>query len=212
AISGEARPGEAGGAAEELLANFDAELRTWGLSLDNTVRTRLWGRDREARDLGSRARVKLLGGKARSASSSFIAPGHFDAEASVALDLLAMRPASASGEKSLCEYQPPIVPLRYLVYESVVVLSGVTCEQGDLEAQLADILPRIGGSLKDAGSSWRKAARMSCFLHRSQPLEALKAGLLAQLGDDLPKDAEYALVDGYSSLGKLIEIELTAVR
>jgi len=211
-ISGEGSAGlPADKATRELLQRFEAELKTWGLSLEHTVRSRLWGRDGEARDLGSRERVAVLAGKARSASSSYIAPGHFDSQGSVALDLLALRPSSPSAEKTLREYDPPIVPLRYLVYDSVVVLSGVTWEHDDLEAQLGNILPRIGGSLSDAGSSWRKAVRMSCFLHRSQKLEHLKAGLAHHLGADLPSQAEYTLVDGYSAPGKFIEIEVTAV-
>lgn len=211
AISGEARPGlPADQALGRLLDRFASELSTWGLSLDNTVRSRLWGRDREARDLGSRERVKALSGKARSASSSFIAPDHFDSEGSVALDLLAMRPSSASSQKELHEYEPAIVPLRYLVYDSVVVLSGVTWEQDDLEAQLGNILPRIGASLADAGSSWRKVVQMSCLLHRSQSLADLDERLAKHLGGDLPSTRECSLVDGYSSLGKLIEIEVTA--
>ena len=73
--------------AQELFQRIDQELKAHGLSLDNTVRSRLWGRDRQSRDLGSTERVKILSGKARSASSSYIAPGHFDSGAKVALDL-----------------------------------------------------------------------------------------------------------------------------
>jgi len=210
-ISGEGKPAlPADRAAGELLDRFDGELRSLGLSLDNTVRTRLWGRDREARDLGSRARVNVLSGKARSASSSFIAPGHFDSAATVALDLVAMRPANGSAEKVMREYEPPIVPLRYLVYDGGLFLSGVTWEHGTLEDQLDNILPRIGESLAAAGSSWGKVEWMSCFLHRSQTVRELRAGLASRLGDDIPKASEFAFVDGYSAPGKLIEIEVTA--
>lgn len=41
-----------------------------GLSLNNAVRTRLWGTDRESRNQGSNERVRVLSGKARSVSSS----------------------------------------------------------------------------------------------------------------------------------------------
>src|SRR5215468_11881151 len=150
-ISGEAKPATtATEEARELFQRFNQELQSHGLSLDNTVRSRLWGRDRESRDQGSIERSKALSGKARSASSSFICPVHFDSDAHVALDLLAMRPARADAQKYLKEYEPPIVPLRYLTYDSVVVLSGVTAVLPTLEDQMADILPRIEGSLKDA--------------------------------------------------------------
>jgi len=195
--------------AREIFRFFDQELRGIGLSLENTVRTRLWGRDRESRNLGSDERVKILSGKARSASSSYISPSHFDSNARVALDLLAMKPSRSGLEKTLKEYEPPIVPLRYLAYDSVVFLSGVTAVLPALPDQLADILPRIAASLTDAGSSWDKAVKVSFFLHRSQKLEILKELFQRTVKANIPR-TEYAFVDGYSAEGKLVEIEVTA--
>jgi enamine deaminase RidA (YjgF/YER057c/UK114 family) len=209
-LSGEARPAATAGAeAQELFGRFEQELKAHGLSLANTVRSRLWGRDRESRDLASTERARILSGKARSASSSYIAPAHFDSTANVAVDLLAMRPASAQSEKRVIEYDPPIAPIRFLVYESVAVLSGVTAVLPDLEAQLADILPRISGSLKDAGSSWEKVARVSFYLHRSESVERLKQLFTRHVSAPLGA-MKYCFVDGYSSPGKLCEIEVTA--
>ena len=209
-LVGEAKPAaSASGEAEALFRRFDTELRGHGLSLDNTVRTRLWGKDRESRDLGSLERVKILSGKARSASSSFISPTHFDSGARVAIDLLAMRPSRPDLQKVLKEYDPPITPLRYLKYDSVVVLSGVTAVLPTLEEQMADILPRIEGSLKDAGSSWHQAVQASFLLHRSQNFRTLEAIFKKHVNADIPQ-MEYFHVDGYSSTGKLIEIEVTA--
>lgn len=209
-LSGEAAPGA--GAAEEarrLFERFDGELRVHGLTLDHTVRSRLWGRDRESRDRGSDERVKILSGKARSASSSYIAPALFDSGAKVALDLLALRPSQPELQKHVVEYDPPITPIRYLVFDSVVVLSGVTAVLPSLDEQLANILPRIEGSLKDSGSSWDKVARVSFHLHRSQRIERLKELFDRQVKASIP-DLEYVFVDGYSSEGKLCEIEVTA--
>jgi enamine deaminase RidA (YjgF/YER057c/UK114 family) len=210
ALSGE---GKAGPTAKEqtqdIFRRFEEELRSLGLSLDNTVRTRLWAKDRQSRNLGSGERVVVLTGKARSASSSYIAPGHFDSDARVALDLLAMRPSRPGLEKILKEYDPPMIPLRYLIYDSVVFLSGVTAILPTLDNQLADILPRIGGSLKDAGSSWNKAVKASFFLHRSQKLETLRELFKKYVSIQIPQ-MEYGFADGYSAEGKLIEIEVTA--
>jgi enamine deaminase RidA (YjgF/YER057c/UK114 family) len=153
--------------------------------------------------------VKILSGKARSASSSYIAPGHFDSTAKVAVDLLAMRPSEPSLQKRIVEYDPPIVPIRFLVYDSVVVLSGVTTVLPTLEEQLDNILPRIAGSLSDAGSSWEKVARVSFYLHRSQALEHLKALFARRVTVKIPQ-MEYCFVDGYSSEGKFCEVEVTA--
>ena len=209
-LSGEARPAStATEGARELFERLDQELRTHGLSLDNTVRSRLWGRDRESRDQGSNERVKILSGKARSASSSYIAPIRFDSNAKVAIDLLAMRPSRSDAEKFLKEYDPPIVPLRYLTYDSVVVLSGVTAVLATLDEQLDNIVPRIEDSLKNAGSSWDQVAKVSFFLHRSRRVETLKELFSSRVAAKIPA-MEYSFVDGYSSEGKLCEVEVTA--
>jgi len=210
ALSAEGKPAASAAAeARGIFQTFNEELKGLGLSLDNTVRSRLWGRDRESRDQGSIERSKALSGKARSASSSFICPSHFDSEARVALDLLAMRPTSADTQKFLKEYEPVIVPLRYLTYDSVVILSGVTAVLPTLEDQMANILPRIDGSLKDAGTSWERTVKASFLLHRSQKFETLNQLFQNQVQAKIPQ-MEYYHVDGYSSEGKLIEIEVTA--
>jgi len=209
-LSGEAKAAaNAAIEAQELFRRFDDELIAHGLSLENTVRSRLWGRDRQSRDLGSVERVKILSGKARSASSSYIAPGNFDSSARIALDLLAMRPSVANAAKRVVEYEPPIAPIRFLVYDSVVVLSGVTTVLPTLAEQFDNIFPRIAGSLKDAGSSWDKAARVSFYLHRSQSLDNLKALFARHVTAKVPQ-LEYCFVDGYSSEGKFCEVEVTA--
>ncbi len=195
--------------SREIFRSLDEELRGMGLSLENTVRTRLWGRDRQSRTIGSDERVRVLSGKARSASSSYIAPGHFDSNAHVALDLLAMRPSRQGLEKTLVEYDPPITPLRYLVYDSLAFLSGVTAVLPTLGDQMSDILPRISSSLTNAGSSWDKAVMVSFYLHRSQKLETLKELFKKTVKAEIPQ-MEYAFVDGYSAEGKLIEIEVSA--
>ena len=209
-LSGEAKPGaSASNEASELFRRFDQELKTHKLSLDNVVRTRLWGRDRESRNLGSDERVKVLSGQARSASSSYIAPDHFDSDAKIAVDLLAVKPSRQNMRKRIVEYDPPIVPIRFLVYDSVVMLSGVTTVLPTLEEQLNNILPRITGSLKDSRSSWERVARISFYLHRSQTIDNLNR-LFNERIKASTAQREYCFVDGYSSVGKLCEVEVTA--
>ena len=211
-LSGEAVAGaDPAAEARELFHRFDLELQAHGLSLDNTVRSRLWGRDRASRDAGSTERVRILSGKARSASSSYIAPGHFDGPAKVAIDLLAMRPSRSEQPKQIVEYDPPIVPIRFLVYDSVVVLSGVTTVLPTLAEQFDNILPRITGSLKDAGSGWDKVAQVSFYMHRSQDLANLKTIFSDRVSTQIPR-MEYVVVDGYSAPGKFCEVEVTATR
>src|SRR5206468_10921561 len=149
------------------------------------------------------------GGAARSASSSYISPQHFDSDASVAADLWALRPTRRDARKVLVEYDPAIVPLRYLVWDGLVFLSGVTVVLPTLADQIADILPRIQESLTLAGTSWEQVVRVGCFLHRSQSLDELKNLLARSIDVSLPL-VEYGFVDGYSTEGKLIEIEVTA--
>jgi enamine deaminase RidA (YjgF/YER057c/UK114 family) len=209
-LSGEAKPAaSATNEAQELFSRFNQELKAHGLSLDNTVRSRLWGHDRESRDIGSDERVKILSGKARSASSSYIANRHFDSDAKIAVDLLAMKPSREDMQKRIVEYDPPIVPIRFLVYDSLVVLSGVTTVLPTLEEQLDNILPRISGSLNDAGSSWERVARVSFYLHQSQTIDNLKRLFNSRIKAPIAQ-REYCFVDGYSSIGKLCEVEVTA--
>src|SRR6266446_5474871 len=89
--------------SQALFERTAAELETLGLALDkNVVRTRVYGRTREARDIVSAARGKAFTGQARAATSSFISPAHFDSAADVALDLYAMAAESkCAGEMKL---------------------------------------------------------------------------------------------------------------
>ena len=209
AVSCEGAAGAAGDAGVDGILDRIAEgIGRLGLSLDDTVRTRLWARDRESRNLGSQARSRRMSGKARSASSSYIAPAHIDSEGSVALDFLAMR---SDGEKKLVEYEPPIVPLRYLDIDSLVFLSGVTTTTGDLPAQVGEICGLIEGSLAHAGVSWEQVVLVSFFLHHAEDPGVLKAAF-EQAVEPRPGRTECAFVEGYSAQGKLIEIEVTAQR
>jgi len=194
---------------QEVLRRFDQELRGAGLSLGNTVRTRLWGIDKESRTLAGAERTKILSGKARAPSSSYISQSYFDSDAHVALDLLAMRPLRQGVEKILKEYDPPMVPPRYLTYDSVVFLSGVTAGSSAFADQVVEILSAISGSLTDARTSWNKVVGVSFFLHRSQRLENLKELFQKTINNEIPQ-MEYLFVDGYAREGRLLEIEVTA--
>jgi hypothetical protein len=75
-LSSEARP--AASVEEEtssLFRTFEQELKTHGLSLQNTVRTRLWGRDRDARNLATAARSKILTGSAKGGAQGIARQG-----------------------------------------------------------------------------------------------------------------------------------------
>lgn len=206
-LSDEARSGGSSfDQARDVLERMDLELRKEETSLVGTVRTRLWARDAGGRTRGSRARVEVLSGDARSASSSYIAPDHFQTNADIAIDLVAMKPAKGL-EKMLVEYDPPQIPLRYVTYGPLVHLSGVTSEKATLAEQVADIVQAIGGSLSDAGTSWDNVVKVSIYLQRNES----QAELEKLFGSQAPNaELDHALVDGYSAPDKRVEIEITA--
>src|SRR6476661_1707363 len=99
-LRGEGRPDlDVAAQTDDILRRMESELERLDASLANTMRTRLWARDREARDEASRVRVAALSGRARSASSSFIAPTALDSTAGVAVELWAMKATNGGLEK-----------------------------------------------------------------------------------------------------------------
>jgi enamine deaminase RidA (YjgF/YER057c/UK114 family) len=211
-LSGEARPAASVEAeTDSLFRSFEEELKTHELSLENTVRTRLWGRDREARNLGTAARSKILTGRTKASSSSYISPYRFDSDARVALDLLAMRPSRADAERRPVEFEPQRNYLCYLRYDSFVFLSGYTSDAETLEDQVAQVGNAVAGGLMVAGTMWDKLVKISLFLHRSQKLETLKD--LLERGPALPANCqiEFSFVEGYAGDKSLLEVEATAL-
>jgi len=209
--------GQAGEPLEQqskaLFARAGHELRSFGLSLDqNVVRTRVFGRTREVRNAVSDVRAKTFIGMARAASSSFIAPAHFESGADVALDLFAMSPPGEKAARRVIEHQPQQTFIRYLTWGPMVFLAGMTCEEHPtLKQQYEDILPRAGKLLQEAGCDWRNVVGISFFLHKDHDPDALLTGVAKTV--PVPLDnAEVEFVDGFSRPGKLVEIEITARR
>jgi enamine deaminase RidA (YjgF/YER057c/UK114 family) len=211
-LSGEAKSAASVEAeTDSLFQSFEQELKTHGLSLENTVRTRLWGRDREARNLGTAARSKILTGRTKASSSSYISPYRFDSDARVALDLLAMRPSRADAERRPVEFEPQRNYLCYLRYDSFVFLSGYTSDAETLEDQVAQAGNAVAGGLMVAGTMWNKLVKISLFLHCSQKLETPKD--LLERGPALSANCqiEFSFVEGYAGDKSLLEVEATAL-
>jgi len=194
---------------ENIIGRMAAELQHMGLSPANTIRTRLWGIDRESRDQGSLVRKKHNTGPNRAATSSYIAPDHFESDSRVGLDLIALRPSKPDLEKKIVENVPPRVPIDYLVYDGLVVLAGKTVVLPTLGEQLDEILPRITRILASAGTGWERVIQVSCYLHAGQSVEELTAHFDKWVKVSLER-MEIGFVQGYSAKGKLIEIETTA--
>jgi enamine deaminase RidA (YjgF/YER057c/UK114 family) len=209
--------GDAGEPLEQqskaLFARAGQELRSFGLSLEkNVVRTRVFGRTREARNMVSETRAKTFSALARAATSSFIAPAHFESGADVALDLYAMSPSGEGAARNVVEHEPQQTFIRYLTWGPMVFLAGMTCEEHPtLKQQYEDILPRAGKLLQEAGCDWRNVVGISFFLHKDHDPDALLTGV-AKTAPVALDHAEVEFVEGFSRPGKLVEIEITARR
>ena len=154
-LSGEAREsGSVEQQTNDLFERFETELRASNLSLENTVRTRIFGADKEARELATHARAKILSGKRKAASSSYISASHFDSNARVALDLLAMRPSRPGAAREPVDFEPHRTYIAQLRYDSVAFVSGFTSELDRLEDQVPAVLADIDNALKAASTSW----------------------------------------------------------
>ena len=190
-----------------LLGRMDDRLRLHGLSLDDTVRTRLWARDMDAWADAVEERARALSGAARSVSSSHVRPCRFASPARLSLDLLAMRPNDRMSRKQVVEDEPRTIVARHGVRAGVLFISGNTVVLPTFEEQLPAVVGRIGDTLALAGSCWQRVVRASFFLHVSQRMEHLRESF-RRLVPHAVAGCEYAWVD--TRQGKLIEIEVTA--
>jgi enamine deaminase RidA (YjgF/YER057c/UK114 family) len=210
-LSGEARgSGTVEQQTDELFERFEAELRVSQLSLEDTVRTRIFGADKEARELATSARAKILTGKRKAASSSYVSASHFDSDSRVALDLFAMRPSQPGGEREAVEFEPARAYISQLRYDSVAFVSGYTSELDRLEDQVPAVLADIDEALKAASTSWQHVAKLSVYLSRSQSPELLKKSLRKENRLDLAR-IEFEFIDGFARDKGLLEAEATAL-
>lgn len=191
---------------QALFARFADRLLGLGLTLDHTVRTRMWVQDMETWHAGVHERVRILSGQARSVSSSHVRPERLGPAARIAVDLLAMRPSGDA--KVFREYEPQTIVLRWLRWRGILFLSGVTdMTHASLDEQFPVIIKRLTDSLADGGASWKDVARASFFLHREESLDMLRARFRDAVGAKIPS-LDYTFVD--TRQGKRLEIELTA--
>ena len=211
-LSAEAKAGpDAATQAKELFARFEQTLATHGLSMADTVRSRLFATDRAARDSASEVRVAKLAGPARAATSSYIAPKLFASNANVAMDLIALRPRPGMSKK-IRENNPPRTPCRWLTVGPLIVFSGQTVVLPTLDIQVTtDILPRISQYLAEEKSDWSQVAQVSCYLHASQTAAHMRE-VFHKVVPNVPPRFEVRFVEGYSLEGKLVEVEVTALR
>lgn len=210
-IVGEGKAGESPeNAAIGLFQQFDTELKSRGLSLANTARIRVWGRDKEARTLATTVRSKILTGTRKAASSSFFSREWFDSDASAGLELLAMKALDGAAERNPVDFAPARNYLCYLDYDGLLFFSGFTSDAPTLEEQVPDVIRTLANAFAISGASWSKVVKLSILLDRTQKLEVLR-NLLAQGPNVNVPEVEISFVDGFAGEKYLLEIEATAL-
>lgn len=196
-------------ATAALFAKFDKSLQALGLSLDNTVRIRVFGRDRQARTDATLARAKILSGQGRAASSSFISQEWFDSAGSGGLELLAMRPLNSTADRNPVDFEPARNYLCYLESDSVLFFSGFTSEAPTLDLQVTDVLGILDNAFARAKTDWSKVAKLSMLVQRGHSIDTVKSVLAGANRLNVP-EIEFTFVDGFAGEKYLIEIEATA--
>jgi len=210
-ISGEGRSGASvETATTELFQKCADTLSPFGLSLDNTVRIRVFARDRQARTDATMVRSMILSGSRRAASSSFISQDWFDSAGSGGLELLAMKPLSSNAQRHPFDLEPPRNFLRYLEYDSVLFFSGFTSEAATLEQQVREVLTTLDDTFGKAKTDWSKVVKLSLILQRGSNIHAVKR-ILAQANRLSVPEIEFTFVDGFAGAKYLVEIEATAL-
>ncbi|MDH3446403.1 MAG: hypothetical protein OEN50_20965, partial [Deltaproteobacteria bacterium] len=196
---------------DELFRRFEDELKPHNLSLNNAVRVRVWGRDKNARTNATASRSKILTGGRRAASSSFISRGWFDSEGVAGLELLAMRPLDASAKRMPVDFEPPRNYLLYLEIDGVIFFSGFTSEAATLEQQVADVMATYEHALAQAHTDWNNVKKFSVLLRRDYDVAVVKRALAHANPRHVP-EVEFSFVDGFAGDKYLLEIEATAIR
>lgn len=199
------------GQVDALMDAIDAELRRHGLDgVADVVRTRIYAASRPARDAGSRIRTaRLLNGPGVSASSSFIEPARFPGGDGVAFEGMAV--AGAGGDKVVERYGDGSALCRYVATGDLVFNTGVTSVLATYEEQLAEIGPRVLATMAHAAERLgRPVHPVAIHVHVDRIQEpGTDTWLADRLG--LPGvPVEIARCDGFSTPGKLIEVEVDA--
>ncbi|MEZ5400232.1 MAG: RidA family protein [Bryobacteraceae bacterium] len=96
-------------------------------------------------------------------------------------------------------------------YGDMVFVSGHGVAQGDIRQQTKEVLDRIEGALKAAGSSLDKALKVNVYLQNLDDYKAMNETYLGRFGATPPVRTTVA-VAGIPLAGALVEIECIAHR
>lgn len=195
--------------SREAITRAVEDIGRAGLPERHIVRSRLFARDAAARQAASNARLDVLAGERRAASSSFIDPQRLAAGSDMMIELYALVARAGAGPKVIAEYRPPIAPPQFVVLDGLLVLSGDTDRSPGLEQQMASIRAKLDRSLAEGGGRWEQVHSVSVFLARRLPAGAGRAAFAAHF-PSLGCPVAFSVVDGYSNAEKLVEVEVTA--
>lgn len=194
-------------AIEGLFEAAGEALADRNLTLADVVRARMFASTREVRDAASVVRFRWLRGPARCATSSYLLPARFPRGDGAAMELLALDGAARA--KVVDEYDPPQGPCRFVAAGGHVFFSGLTSTHETLGGQLEHVHRRLdenraaaAGRLGGPGTP----LRAGCYVHRSldRDIATALAGIVG-----LPAGAiGIHPVDGFSTPGKLLELEV----
>jgi len=211
-ISGEAMvSGDPEAEAEALFSEFSQVMESYGLSLENTIRSRIWAADAEARTACSEVRSRTLKGTARAATSSYIAPAHLTEGNRVAMDLIAIF-APTNEAKVVIEQNPLKGVINWLTVGSLLVLPGMSCNDGgSFGSQADDILGRITTSLTNAGSRWSDVIEVTFVYQEGIQQEDVLLAFRKET-KEVPSRLVLLPAKEYSRPGKFLEIETMAMK
>ena len=192
----------------ELFARFSDRLREFSLSLDHTVRTRLWARDMDCWQAGVDERARILSGKARSVSSSHIRPDRVGFKGA---DRSGNDGDVPAGHRRKQETQG-IRAKNQRVAESdlgrnSVLLRRIGHDARNLDEQFPTIVGRLSETLSDGGGSWQRVARASFLASRGVTADKSRETLRTTISAQIPS-LDYTFID--TRQGKRLEIEITA--
>lgn len=195
-------------AALERLFEVAAEaLQGRGLALADVVRSRMFASTRQVRDAASVVRFRWLRGPARCATSSYLLPACFPRGDGASIELLALEGASRA--KVVDEYDPPQGPCRFVAAGRHVFFSGLTSTHETLGRQLEHIHRRLDENRAAAAGRLGLPGvplRAGCYVHRS--VERDVATALAGIVGLPASTIGIHRVDGFSTPGKLLELEV----
>jgi len=200
--------GDVEGESREAMESALSALIEAGFHDDHIVRSRLYARDAEARQLASNARLSMLGGHRRAASSSYIDPERLPMGSSIAVDLVAQRVHRPEVSKQVAEYDPIIAPPMYVALDGMVFFSGNTDTSPEFEQQLENIRAKIDACLTAAGTDWSRLFDFTAHVSKTIGPRRAARGLATYF----PEVASVTIssVIGYSAPEKLVEIEVAA--